>query len=110
MAETQERDLLEYQTEDGRSPYRDWFTGLSDKKTRARIDARLLRIRQGNFGDAKSVGDGVSEHRIDVGPGYRVYFGVDGPRIVVLLIGGSNATQAKDIERAKTYWDDYQRR
>lgn len=75
---------------------------------RARIQVRLDRLEQGNFGDSKSVGEGVRELRIDVGPGYRVHLAEDGPRIVLLLIGGDKTTQARDIQTAKRYWKDYQ--
>jgi len=63
----------------------------------------------GNTGDSRPVGEGVSELRIPFGPGHRVYFGQDGPVLVVLLCGGSKRTQRQDIERAKTYWRDYRR-
>ena len=75
---------------------------------RARIRVRLDRLEQGNLGDCKSLGDGVSELRIDCGPGYRLYFAEDGPVIVLLLIGGDKGTQAKDIKTAKQYWSEYQ--
>ena len=71
------------------------------------IDARLARVRRGNFGDAKSVGDGVHELRIDFGPGYRVYFGREGSRIVILLCGGAKKSQQRDIATAKRYWKEY---
>jgi putative addiction module killer protein len=71
---------------------------------------RIIRLESGNFGDHKFIGDGVSEFRIDVGPGYRVYFGMAGMKRVVLLVGGSKNTQQRDIERAKLFWQDYQQR
>jgi putative addiction module killer protein len=69
--------------------------------------ARLKRVELGNLGDHHGVGEGVYELRIDFGPGYRVYFGEDGKRLVVLLIGGTKKTQRRDIETAKRYWSDY---
>jgi putative addiction module killer protein len=78
-----------------------WIAGLRDVRATARIDVRIGRLRLGNFGDAKSVGDGVSELRIDYGPGYRVYFARRGKVIVVLLCGGDKSTQGKDIKTAK---------
>ena len=70
---------------------------------------RLDRVSLGNFGDCHGVGDGVQELRIDYGPGYRVYFGQVGSTIVLLLFGGDKSTQAKDIEQAKRYWNEYRR-
>ena len=78
----------------------DWINSLRDLRAVARIDARIGRLRLGNFGDAKSVGDGVSELR-DYGPGYRVYFTRRGETVVILLCGGAKGSQARDIERAK---------
>ena len=83
---------------------------MKDAKTRARIRVRINRIRLGNFGDCKSVGSGVSEFRIDYGPGYRVYFGRVGEKIVLLLCGGTKKNQEKDIKLAKEYWYDYKKR
>jgi len=78
-----------------------WLDGLSDLRGRARILARIERLRGGNFGDWESVGDGIGELRIDAGPGYRVYFTRIGSGIVVLLAGGDKKSQARDIRRAK---------
>ncbi len=103
-----ERELVEFVDTNGKVPFRAWLMGLKDTKTRARIDARLLRVRSGNFGDAKPVGGGVHELRVDHGPGYRIYFAHDGERLVVLLAGGSKKSQAADIRRAKEYWIEYQ--
>src|SRR2546425_4941643 len=81
----------------------DWLDTLRDGKGRGVIQTRLNRIAQGNLGDCKSVGDGISELRIDFGPGYRVYFGMDEDK-VILLLGGDKSTQASDIRDSKTYW------
>ena len=103
-------EVLEYLTSDGKNPFRDWLDGLRDRQARAKIRVRLNRIRLGNFGDSKSVGHGVSELRIDHGPGYRVYFGRQGDQIVILLVGGNKRQQNRDVKLAKSYWDDFQRR
>jgi len=78
-----------------------WIDGLKDMRAVARIEVRLRRLSLGNFGDAKSLGDGVSEMRIDYGPGYRLYFTRRGERIVILLCGGDKKRQSGDIARAK---------
>src|SRR5205085_2643172 len=80
--------------------YAHWFAGLKDRETRARILVRIRRLSLGNPGDAKSVGGGVSELRIDYGPGYRVYFAQRGEMLIVLLGGGDKRTQAADIRAA----------
>jgi len=101
------RELLNYITEDGRCPFEDWLNGLKDVTGRALIRKRLNRVRLGNLGNIRSLGDGVAELKVDFGPGYRVYFGEDGPRIVVLLVGGDKGSQQRDITKAKDYWRDY---
>jgi putative addiction module killer protein len=78
-----------------------WFERLRDRRAAARVQARIDRAESGNLGDCKPVGDGVSEMRIDYGPGYRVYFLQRGADVVILLVGGGKSTQTKDIERAK---------
>lgn len=82
-----------------------WLRTLRDRTAVARIASRLSRLEGGNFGDHRSVGDGVGELRIDHGPGYRVYFVRRGVVVVVLLCGGDKSSQARDIERAKTLAD-----
>jgi putative addiction module killer protein len=74
------------------------------------VTAALVRIEQGNFSNAKSVGSGVSEYRIDFGPGYRIYFGKDGERLVILVGGGTKKRQQDDIQTAVARWQDYKRR
>jgi putative addiction module killer protein len=80
--------------------YSEWFANLRDKQARARINARIRRLSLGNPGDVKPVGEGVSELRIDYGPGYRVYFLQRGREVVILLAGGDKRTQQKDIQKA----------
>ena len=80
--------------------YARWFDSLRDRRARARIDGRIRRLSLGNPGDVRPVGEGVSELRIDYGPGYRVYFVQRGPALVVLLAGGDKDTQDRDIRTA----------
>ncbi|HXE95100.1 MAG TPA: type II toxin-antitoxin system RelE/ParE family toxin [Dongiaceae bacterium] len=82
----------------------EWLYLLRDKVAVYRIRARLDRVELGNFGTAKPIGAGVSELKIDHGPGYRVYYAMNGKTVVLLLIGGDKSTQHKDIETAKAYW------
>ncbi|QDU90126.1 hypothetical protein Pla175_35270 [Pirellulimonas nuda] len=99
-------DVIEFQSPDGEFPFRVWFDGLN-RQAALKVQARLARIEAGNLGDGKPVGSGVSETRIDFGPGYRVYFGRDGQRLVVLLGGGTKQRQRKDIADALARWNDY---
>lgn len=80
--------------------YMDWFESLRDRQAKARIDIRIRRLSMGNPGDAKPVGQGVSELRIDYGPGYRVYFVQQGETFILLLAGGDKRTQQRDIKTA----------
>ena len=102
--------IVQYVTVSGKVPYQDWLGRLRDKAAKASVVRRILRIELGDLGDHRRVGDGVSELRIDVGPGYRVYFASIGKTVIVLLLAGTKSTQTKDIERAKKYWKDYQER
>jgi putative addiction module killer protein len=102
-------EIREYLDGHGRSRYADWLTTL-DAPTKARIIVAVLRMERGNFSAAKPVGSGVSELRLDFGPGYRVYFGMDGDQLVILLIGGSKKRQRADIESANLLWAEYKRR
>jgi len=105
-----ERELKEYLTETGQNVFREWLHSLRDLQARARIRVRLNRVRLGNLGDCKTVGEGVLELILDFGPGYRVYLGQDGDVLIILLCGGDKRTQARDIRIAKEYWQSYKRR
>ena len=100
--------LVEYQMKEGTSPFAEWYDGL-DAIAAAKVTVAMVRMEQGNFSNAKGVGAGVQEFRIDFGPGYRVYFGKDGDRLVILLAGGTKKRQQKDIEAAQARWQDYKR-
>ena len=98
-----------YETSDGRDPIQEWLAKLRDKKARAVVLRRLDRLAAGNFGDHVFCRDGVWELRIDLGPGYRVYYALGKQTIVVLLCGGDKRKQQADIERAVGFWRDLQR-
>jgi putative addiction module killer protein len=110
MRNTQPRELEFYRTQNGRVPFTEWFESIRDTRAQGRIEARLISLEFGNFGDYRSVGGGVFELRIHVGRGYRVYFGEVDNMVVLLLCGGDKSSQQRDIERAKTYWRDYKER
>jgi putative addiction module killer protein len=106
--DVQPKQIQNYVTRDGKIPFEEWFLSLGVERLQNRIESRLLRVKNGNLGDYKSVGGGVCELRIDFGSGYRIYFGQDGKTIILLLCGGDKSTQAKDIAKAKVYWSDYE--
>jgi len=84
--------------------FREWLSGLKDLKARARIIARIRQASLGNFGDAKPLEGGISEMRIDFGPGYRIYYGREGRAVYLLLSGGDKSTQRRDIKHAIAMW------
>jgi putative addiction module killer protein len=93
----------------GSSPFGRWL-GQLDRYAAARVATALYRMEMGNLSNAKGVGGGVLEYRIDFGPGYRVYFGRDGDALIILLGGGKKGRQQRDIETAVTLWREYKRR
>jgi putative addiction module killer protein len=99
-------DLREYLDRTGRNLFGDWFSRLNYEAAR-RVTTSLYRLALGNFSNVKGVGGGVFEYRIDFGPGYRIYFGKDGERIVILLCGGTKQRQQDDIALAGEYWQEY---
>ena len=107
MRFVQTREIEIYSDPNDRAPYTKWFESIRDLKTRTQIQSRIDRIKSGNLGDHKSVGDGVFELRFRSGPGYRIYFGQVGNTIVLLLCGGDKSSQSRDIKRAKAYWQEY---
>ena len=98
--------VLEYQSTDGASPFRAWFTSV-EARAAAKIRRAVDKLGRGLRPDVKPVGQGVFEARIDYGPGYRVYFGLDGDETVILLGGGNKARQDRDIRKAQDCWADY---
>ena len=107
MRHTHPRQLQFYRIPNGREPFTEWYATIQDRNARNRIQKRLDRLEDGNFGDCRSVGDGVFELRFHFGAGYRVYFGEVDNTIILLLCGGDKSSQARDIERAKDYWLQY---
>ncbi len=105
--ESKPRLVNSYVTPDGKTPFKTWIKDLKDKRSKARILQRIDRLRLGNFGDCRSVGSGVYELRLSFGPGFRVYFGLAGAEVVILLCGGDKASQQQDIQRAHDYWQEY---
>jgi len=102
-------DIREYVDSEGRSSYERWFNRLNAQAA-AKVATAMARMAAGNFSNVKGVGSGVFECRIDFGPGYRVYFGRDGERLVILLGGGTKKRQQNDIAAALRNWQDYKRR
>lgn len=104
-----EYSLEVYKTPDGKVPFERWLLDLSDIVGQQKINIRLHRLRHGNFGDCKAIGDGVFELKIDFGPGYRVYFGVIGKKILLILCAGTKRAQQKDIDKAKQYLSEFKK-
>ena len=105
-------ETREYIATQGRRPYARWFDGLNARAA-AKVATALVRMEQGNLSSAKGVEAGVSEYRIELGPGYRVYFGKDGDTLITLIIllgGGTKKRQQQDIEAAQDLWREYKQR
>lgn len=105
-----EIDIEIYETATGKRPFEIWVKDIKEIHTRAKILTRLDRLKLGNFGDCKTISDGVFELRIHYGPGIRVYYGKIGDKIILLLCGGDKSSQERDILKAKEYLKDYQLR
>lgn len=101
-------DVQELVLADGRMPFSEWLDSLGDGKKQIVVDARVSRLRAGNLGDHKAVGEGVFELRINFGPGLRVYFGRRGQTVVILLGGGDKKSQARDIKSAQRLWKQHE--
>jgi putative addiction module killer protein len=102
-----EREIKKLELQNGLVPFDEWFDSLRDLRMQVAGDSRLARVRAGNFGDCKSVGGGVFELRISLGPGLRVYYGLHGQKIVVLIGGGDKRSQSRDIRRAQQRWQQF---
>jgi putative addiction module killer protein len=102
-------EVREYLDRSGRSPFAAWSDRLN-REAAAKVAAALARIQQGNFSNSKGIGAGTYEYRIDFGPGYRIYFGKDGDKLVILVGGGTKNRQQEDIRIALSRWQDYKQR
>ncbi|MCG2724921.1 MAG: type II toxin-antitoxin system RelE/ParE family toxin [Elusimicrobia bacterium] len=98
-----------YRTTAGIETYVKYIDSLKDRIGAAKIRVRVTRAELGNFGDHKKIGHGIIELRIDYGPGYRVYIGLHGKELIILLCAGDKRSQTKDVKTAIKYWEDYKR-
>lgn len=102
--------ILHYRRVNGEVPIKSWLDSIDDKVALASVMTRIDRLASGTFGDWKPVGGGVGELRVHLGPGYRIYFGRSGKKIVILLAGGIKRSQKAGIKTAQEYWKDYEAR
>jgi putative addiction module killer protein len=100
---------FEYVAGNGRNPFSQWLLNLNDRKARAIILRRINQAEEGNFGAYRALGDELFELKVQFGPGYRIYFGLDENILIILLCGGDKGSQKRDISHAREYWDDYRR-
>ena len=103
-------EIKHYLTDEGRDLFAEWRSQLSDNKAKLAVDRRIFRVELGNFGDHRPCQDGVWEFRIDLGPGYRIYYAQTEKSIILLFCGGTKRSQKADIEKACKYWKDWQDR
>lgn len=101
--------IVEYNDAHGHSPFTRWFLNINAIAA-AKVTTALYRLAQGNVSNTKSVGKGVFEYKINFGPGYRIYYAIDGDTLVILLNGGTKQRQNKDIRLAQQFWNDYKKR
>jgi putative addiction module killer protein len=100
-------DLEPLVLESGKCPFQEWFDGMRDLGAKSMVRTRLVRVVTGNFGNCRDLKGGLWELKIDFGPGYRVYFGKVGPRVILLLNGGDKSSQERDIAKARRHWKDF---
>ena len=101
------KNIRLYKTPGGKEPFAQWLKKIKDPITYARILRRIDRLELGNYGDYKSLGDGIYELRLAFGSGYRVYFAEEGDVTILLLVGGDKSSQSKDIKKAREYWQEF---
>ena len=105
--EIKERRIVLLELDNGKVPFQIWFNALKDKVLQKAVDARIVRLSDSNFGDHKAVGGGVFELRIPKGPGLRIYYGLKGNDLVLVLGGGDKSSQQRDIQNAKRLWSQF---
>jgi putative addiction module killer protein len=110
MPQAVPRKVETYMTRGGKDVFQGWLNGLADRRARVLIEKTVAKVRLGNLGQHKSVGEGVQEIVLDYGPGYRIYFGEYGATLVVLLLGSTKKRQEEAINLAKRYWNDWKER
>ena len=93
-----------FSTPSGKHPARDWLLSIKDNLTQAILFKRIRQAGNGHFGKTRHVGDGVSELKINFGPGYRIYYGIHQDELILILMGGSKSTQQDDIKKARAFW------
>ncbi|WP_101758481.1 type II toxin-antitoxin system RelE/ParE family toxin [Oceanicoccus sp. KOV_DT_Chl] len=109
MAKVMPRIIREYIQPSGRKPFRDWLLSLKDAKARVKLTIAIRRMETGHFGDTKALGDGLQEHRLFYGPGYRIYYTLEKDEIIILFAGSSKADQNRAISKAKQYLTEYKK-
>ena len=100
--------VFEIESHDGSHPFSKWFVSL-DVQAALKVRTAIARIESGNFSKVKSVGLGIQEYKLDYGPGYRIYFGKDGDKLIILLGGGTKKRQSRDIKAAQLHWKYYKK-
>ena len=110
MPQAVPRKVETYVTRGGKDVFQGWLNGLVDRRARLLIEKTVAKVRLGNLGQHKSVGEGVQEIVLDYGPGYRIYFGEHGATLVIMLCGSAKKKQEEAIKQAKRYWKDWKER
>ena len=104
------RDVQYYETPTGKLPAKDWLESVKDSLTQAILYKRIRQAGLGQFGKTRNVGEGVSELKVDYGPGFRVYYGIHEDKLILILLAGSKRSQESDIKKSKAYWAEWKGR
>lgn len=105
-----QREIQYYETPNGKLPAKEWLSSLKDGLSQAILYKRIRQAGLGQFGKIRNIGDGISELKIDYGPGFRIYYGIHEDKLILILMGGSKRTQESDIKKAKAYWTEWKER